>query len=521
MTAAPRPQVSGLAVGDGTSRRSRPRALPVHGLCVHTTGSGPATKAKGKGTTPLQVALDFYVHGREGFPHYLIDYDGTIHAICDEGHVAWHAGWATRGGKARWASWTAPAWWSSVWRRWNAATPAALMPAQAGDPNSVYIGVELLADASGWGFTDAQYNALARLVVDVFRRHRVPLSEPPNPRLLGHEDLEPVDRANADGGWDPGAHRRVPKFSWAGLWSRIQALGPTVTPTSAPPPVAPIAPSAPVATSATFGSVLGAAEAMAAFARGERDPGRLTDIVFSARHRERGGRPIAPNETQLVQEWLRIRDTVVLPVLRNLPAAQPPAAAPAGTPPASAFTRAVPAQRRWTLLVPLLDRYRGDIPLDFLLGWIAIESDGRIDVVTSLDERGFFQIHPDESKDARPPFQHQRLAADPDYSVQAGLQLVRYYAGLAQRRFPWIPAGSDLFWRIVKLQHAMGSGLAWKLLSQMRARGIETTWDAIKRYEVTDGPKLHRLLATEPGRFGRNVDGVFTRGRALARSLGR
>jgi hypothetical protein len=509
------PLASPLAVAGGTLRRSQPRTLPVYGLCVHTTGSGPATKAKARRTSPLVLALEYYLQGNEGYPHYVIDYDGSIHAVCDEGHVAWHAGWYARGGKGRWASWTAPTWWSSIWRQWNVATPAALLPPQATDPNSVYIGVELLADTSGWGFTNPQYDALARLVVDVFRRHGVPLSPPPNPHLLGHEDLEPVDRANADGGWDPGAHRRVPKFSWSGLWSRIQALGPTGT-------LVPVAPVAPGPAPAVPASAFGAAEAAAAFAGGERDADRLTDIVFNARHRERGGRPIAAGETQLVQEWLRIRDALVLPVLRNAAAAPPPpvVAAP-GTPPASAFVRAVPGARRWALLAPLLDRYRGEIPLDFLLGWIAVESDGRIDVVTSLDERGFFQIHPDESKDARPPFQHRRLSTDPDYSVQAGLQLVRYYADLARHRFPWIPSGSELFWRIVKLEHAMGSGLAWKLLSQMRARGIETTWEAIKRYELTEGPKVHALLAREPGRFGRNVDRVFERGRPIAQALGR
>jgi len=222
-------------------------------------------------------------------------------------------------------------------------------------------------------------------------------------------------------------------------------------------------------------AALGAAQAVAAFAGGERSANRLTDVVFHARHRERGGRPIAPGETRLAQEWLRLRDDVVVPALRYVTAGPAAAAAPGATPAASAFAGTVPAARRWTLLVPLLDRYRGEIPLEFLLGWIAVESDGRIDVVTSLDERGFFQIHPAESKDARPPLQHRLLSTDPAYSVRAGIQLVRSYADIARRRFPWIPAGSELFWRVVKLQHAMGSGLAWKLLSQMHARGIETS----------------------------------------------
>lgn len=176
--------------------------------------------------------------------------------------------------------------------------------------------------------------------------------------------------------------------------------------------------------------------------------------------------------------------------------------------------------RRFLQLLPLLDRHRGDIPLELLLGWIAVESDGRIDVVTRLGERGYFQIHPEESRDRH--FDHQRLSTDPDYSVQAGVENVRYYAGLARQRFPSIFPGSELFWRVVKLQHALGSPLTRRLLDGMRADGIRPTWDAIRQYEINHGPQLHRLLRVRPlGRFSHNVDLVFERGRRLALILGR
>ena len=74
------------------------------------------------------------------------------------------------------------------------------------------MGVELLPTPRGpdW-YTQAQYDALAALVVDVAQRHdRPPVGE----HVVAHEDLEPLTRWNRTGGWDPGALRPQPRFSW-------------------------------------------------------------------------------------------------------------------------------------------------------------------------------------------------------------------------------------------------------------------------------------------------------------------
>ena len=75
-------------------------------------------------------------------------------------------------------------------------------------------------------------------------------------------------------------------------------------------------------------SVVGLAEALFAFAGGERNADRLTNVAFYARHPERGGRPIARGEVQLAQEWLWIRDRVMRPALQRA-AAAPALATPA------------------------------------------------------------------------------------------------------------------------------------------------------------------------------------------------
>src|SRR5262249_18279808 len=183
-----------------------------------------------------------------------------------------------------------------------------------------------------------------------------------NRQLCGHEDVEPLRRSNTGGGWDPGAHRTNPTFSWTQLWSRIQAVGGTPAPPVVPsrPAPAPVpAPSGGAGPRGVFGSIAGVAQAAAAFAGGLRDPNRLTDIIFYARHPERGGRRIAAGETALAQEWRWIRDNIVSTVLRTTATVTTSGPATAG------YGRTTPAAQRWAGLVRMLDRYRGDIPLDF------------------------------------------------------------------------------------------------------------------------------------------------------------
>src|SRR5476651_2265477 len=53
-----------------------------------------------------------------------------------------------------------------------------------------------------------------------------------------------------------------------------------------------------------------------AIRNGTRNENQLTDTIFNARHPERRGQHLLPNERQLVQEWVAIRDNIVRPALR-------------------------------------------------------------------------------------------------------------------------------------------------------------------------------------------------------------
>ncbi|MDQ2642980.1 MAG: N-acetylmuramoyl-L-alanine amidase [Myxococcota bacterium] len=236
--AASKPVMSPLARASkfGLNSRGGARRYPVYGLIVHTTGGGPARRArlnlKSKSKSckvALDCALKVYAGG-EGFPHYVIDYDGSIVCTCSEGHIAWHSG-ASKAAVAYIREHGAPAWWKKTW---GAKQSPFALPPQSRSPNHQYLGVELLQTEAGGSYSDAQYRALAALIADVERRYGLKFDRPPNRALLGHEDVNPapyqggkiggrsLDSLKA--GWDPGASRGW--FSWDKLWRALRGNTP-------------------------------------------------------------------------------------------------------------------------------------------------------------------------------------------------------------------------------------------------------------------------------------------------------
>ncbi|MFN6924497.1 MAG: N-acetylmuramoyl-L-alanine amidase [Tabrizicola sp.] len=122
--------------------------------------------------------------------HYLIDRDGTVLQLVDEGARAWHAGAGAWGG--------------------------------AGDVNSRSIGIELVNSGSE-PFAEPQMTALEHLLSAILRRHGLP------PRaVIGHSDMAPERKG------DPG-----PRFDWRRLARQGLSVWPEPCPSGGPPPPPP------------------------------------------------------------------------------------------------------------------------------------------------------------------------------------------------------------------------------------------------------------------------------------------
>lgn len=199
------------------------------GACVHTTGSGVLSKAKASGSTPIEAALAIYLamqRGSQGYlwggPTYVIDYDGAIYQLAPDEVLTAHCGHPHRelylsGEWMERCSAKLVEHWRRAWPTFP--SPQHLFPGRS--PNSAYIGIEFVPLAErrtdGWLYTDAQHRAGIELCRDLGERHGWGERWAAGPRLVGHEDVNPIDRSDDGGGWDPGWLRARPRFDLAGL----------------------------------------------------------------------------------------------------------------------------------------------------------------------------------------------------------------------------------------------------------------------------------------------------------------
>ena len=208
------------------------------GYLLHTTGSGVTAKAKKERRAPIDVAIEIYIasqNGSNGYfwggPNYVLNYDGMLYQIApDEAHTH-HAGGPHRntyldGSWVSKVSVEVAAQWRKQWP--TRKGPYHLFPSTS--PNEDFVGLEIIPIADGFGgtpmrpglrFTKAQHDAAIALGRDLGARHGWPAKWSAGSRLLGHEDVDPIERSDARGGWDPGWLRAAPYFDFAYVRSGI------------------------------------------------------------------------------------------------------------------------------------------------------------------------------------------------------------------------------------------------------------------------------------------------------------
>ncbi len=150
------------------------------------------------------------------------------------------------------------------------------------------------------------------------------------------------------------------------------------------------------------------------------------------------------------------------------------------------------------------------IPVGVPVGWIQEESGGDPKEVTPLGELGYFQIHPDESKDLG--FDHARIGTDPDYGIGCGFRVMDHYRKYARNRLNevgagGVPDGSELLWRYAKFCHSIGAGAARKCF--MGASDECLTWERFTIYCSDHAQELRAMCGHDPLKWIGLVNRVF------------
>ena len=209
------------------------------GLLVHTTGSGVTALAKKQGREPLEVAIETYIKSQNGEinpykwggPHYVCNYDGKLYQVAPDNVKTAHCGSRSEkyphGTRDYYldGSWVRmlPVVVVAAWREQWPGHPHPYSLFRSHDPNDNYVGIECIPIDDGFGaapmgpglrFTAAQHNAVAELGKDLAARHGWPTGWHKTGRLVGHEDVDPLNRSDKLGGWDPGWLRPRPYFDF-------------------------------------------------------------------------------------------------------------------------------------------------------------------------------------------------------------------------------------------------------------------------------------------------------------------
>jgi len=212
--------------------RSTTHQRRVERVYVHITGRQTWLNAQRRGECTLDRLgrILFEKRGSNAFSTYSVDPWGDVRCHGSEDTRSWAQGY--RKGtyrKIQAGELPPPRWWVEAWsdvdlniglaekqydEHASFEHPIDLLPHGATSPNYNSVSIEFVQWGGQYLLTDAQYAVGHELIWDICNRHEIPHNRL---GVLGHEDVTPWWRDDAGGGWDPGAHRATPRFSWEAM----------------------------------------------------------------------------------------------------------------------------------------------------------------------------------------------------------------------------------------------------------------------------------------------------------------
>jgi hypothetical protein len=133
-----------------------------------------------------------------------------------------------------------------------------------------------------------------------------------------------------------------------------------------------------------------------------------------------------------------------------------------------------------------------DIPISMLMGWIQVESGGRLNEVAhgAGKETGLFQISEGEAKSIGAD--QDKMMTDRDYAIKTGIELARYHEqNLAPIITQMFPKDSDMYWRLVFMGFVNGEGAVRSLVEKLKASGQTiNNWDDVMKWAQYNSPYI-------------------------------
>ncbi|RME02232.1 MAG: N-acetylmuramoyl-L-alanine amidase [Deltaproteobacteria bacterium] len=204
-------------------------------IVLHITGRALWKKAHKHKISSLEMADLVYQSGIG--PHYVIDEHGEILFVRDERIRPAAQGWGPHGGIEKVRKLSPPSWWKRYWNRvdfflgyrpTDRHRPKEAFPrdyhgsfshpvdliAPDTTPNARSVAIEFVQCDNQRLLTRQQYIAGAVAVYELCDAYGLEISRR---SVLSHEDVDPWRRGDRGGGWDVGALRILPTFSWEAI----------------------------------------------------------------------------------------------------------------------------------------------------------------------------------------------------------------------------------------------------------------------------------------------------------------